>query len=120
MEDLNIKEEVEVKQNSILFVGFDYVQIFSIVVSLKKQDFILKQTTSLNEAFDILQSEKFDLIILDKENIKTEIDEFVKYCKDQKSKILTVSNENIDEENHIHKEKIKEELNSKLSKILGK
>lgn len=120
MEDLNIKEEVEVKQNSILFVGFDYVQIFSIVVSLKKQDFILKQTLSLNEAFDILQSEKFDLIILDKENIKTEIDEFVKYCKDQKNKILIVSNENTDEENYIHKEKIKEELISKISKILGK
>ena len=118
--DIDLKDESANTQNKVMLLGFDYAMAFPVVVGLKKHDIIIKQSNLLNDAYDILDEEKYDLIVIDEENIKVEIEEFVSYCKERVKNILIIGDIKNDSELYFEKQKVKGELISKILTILGK
>lgn len=123
VEDLNVSEEENPILNSkILLINSNHSLLFPIAIALKKQNILLSYCESLNQAYDLIQKESFDLIILDEDNSKAPIDEFLIYCREQKNKTIIISSKddgNLDDD-FIKKDLVKTELIDKILNYLGK
>lgn len=123
VEDLNVSEEENPILNSkILLINSNHSLLFPIAIALKKQNILLSYCESLNQAYDLIQKESFDLIILDEDNSKAPIDEFLIYCREQKNKTIIISSKNDGnlDDDFIKKDLVKTELIDKILNYLGK
>jgi two-component system chemotaxis sensor kinase CheA len=119
--DLDIKEEdlTSQKNEKILVIDSDYGSFFSIAVYLKKNEFILNYCKYLNEAREILEDSKHELIIIYEENFVTQMDDFLDYCNNNNLKFIVVGSAQ-ENEHYINKELVKTELLDKILNYLGK
>ena len=122
MEDLNIKDELAASKTTgkILIINGDHTLLFPVVIALKKHDISIEYATSLNSAMEVLESDLFDVMIIDEENTKAPIDEFVNYCNEKHFKLIIISSKESDNENYINRDLVKSELVNKTLKYLGK
>ena len=122
MEDLNIKDELAASKTTgkILIINGDHTLLFPVAIALKKHDISIEYATSLNSAMEVLESDLFDVMIIDEENTKAPIDEFVNYCNEKHFKLIIISSKESDNENYINRDLVKSELVNKTLKYLGK
>lgn len=120
MDDSTINQDEVILEKKVLFINNDHTLLFPIVISLKKHNIILKYSESLTNAYEQLQENSFDLIVVDEDNTKTPIDEFVIYCKHENIKTIIISSENKDNEDYMKRDLIKTNLSEKILDYLGK
>ncbi len=120
MDAANTSENMQSKIQNVVLLNCDKLTMFPIVVQLKKYDIELTQVDSLTDTFELLEKEYQDLVVIDKENTKTAIDEFLNYCNEQNSQVLILSNDDTEDEKHINKANVKENLTKEILKRLGK
>ena len=120
MEDLNVKEEQVVnKQSKIVVINNDYASFFSIAVTLKKQNILLNYAKSLNEAYEFLE-EFYDLVIIDEDFVKTNLEKFTLFCEEKNTKLIILSSDEMKNDYYFDKKVIKTELLNKILLTLGK
>ena len=121
MDDIKIDPENNVnKEEKILVINSDYAFFFPIAVSLRKHNFILTYCKSFDEAYDILRDE-YDLVIIDEDNSDIKIFEFIDYCENKElKKIIITSKSDVQEEDYLEKQFVKNELLTKILNYIGK
>lgn len=116
MENLDISEINNINKKEILVINSDYTFFFPLAIFFKKENIKLEYYKSLDEFYEKL-NKFYDLVILDDNNINSEIEKFVEYCKDKKIKIKILSfNDVEDSDIYLNKNLTKTEL---LNKILN-
>jgi hypothetical protein len=118
MEDINTSQDIESKVQRIVLLNCDKLAMFPIVVQLKKHDIKLIQLDSLTDTFDLMEKEYQDLVVIDKENTKTKIDEFVNYCKGKETQTIILSKS--EDQKYFHKDDVKENLVKEILEKLGR
>ena len=77
-----------------------------------------------NQQFATLQhiplKEKYDLVIIDEDNSNLDIFDFLDYCKEKELKKIVISSENIEDEDYLKKQFMKNELMIKILTYLGR
>jgi two-component system chemotaxis sensor kinase CheA len=120
IEDINIKEEKNIKEKNILILNNDYISFFPIAVALKKENFILTYCKSFQEAYIELK-QKYDLVVVFDNNFDLDILDFIEYCEDKRlKKIIITSNVDIDNNDYLEKELVKNELFNKIVNHIGR
>lgn len=113
--DEKVLEETNISKNEkILVINSDYSSFFPIAVFLKKQDVSLSYSNNFEEALSLLD-EFFNVVVIYEENLTSDLDEFIEYCKNKNIKFIVVTQKDKNDENFIRKELVKTEL---LNKIL--
>ena len=102
-----------------MIINSDYLAFFPIAVLLRKENLILTYCKSFQEAYDILK-EKYDLVIIDEDNSNLDIFDFLDYCKEKELKKIVISSENIEDEDYLKKQFMKNELMIKILTYLGR
>ena len=118
-ESLKQEDNIIKKDEKLLIINSDYVGFFPIAVLLRKQNFILTYCQSFVEAYALLK-EKYDLVIIDEDNSNLDIFDFLDYCKEKGLKKIVISSENIEDEDYLKKQFMKNELMNKILTYLGK
>ncbi|GGD40263.1 hypothetical protein GCM10012288_12900 [Malaciobacter pacificus] len=118
MEDINTSQDIESKVQRVVLLNCDKLAMFPIVVQLKKHDIKLIQLDSLTDTFDLMEKEYQDLVVIDKENTKTKIDEFVNYCKGKETQTIILSKS--EDQKYFHKDDVKENLVKEILEKLGR
>ena len=120
MEESSFEEkDIIKKEEKILIINSDHIAFFPIAVLLRKQNFILTYCQSFVEAYSVLK-EKYDLVIIDEDNSDLDIFDFLDYCKEKGLKKIVISSENIEDEDYLKKQFMKNELMNKILTYLGK
>ena len=120
MEESSFEEkDIIKKEEKILIINSDHIAFFTIAVLLRKQNFILTYCQSFVEAYSVLK-EKYDLVIIDEDNSDLDIFDFLDYCKEKGLKKIVISSENIEDEDYLKKQFMKNELMNKILTYLGK
>jgi len=120
MEDVDISDESYIKEYKVILLNCDNITMLPVVVGLRKNDVILKRLDSLNDTFEILEKEEFDLIVIDKENTLTQIDKFINYCQEKNTQTIVLSKEDTNVTNFFDKKDIKAKLVDEILKRIGK
>ena len=115
MEDINIEKTQIIKEKEILLINSDYEFFFPLAISLKKEDIKIDYCKSLDEFYEKLEK-KYDLIILDDNNMDDEVDDFINFCDKREYKINIFSFKVSEKDIYINKILDKQEL---LIKILN-
>lgn len=119
LEDVDLDLEKIKKQHKIALVNFDYATAFPVVVNLKKNNVLVNQTNFFSEAYDLLEKDVYDLVVINQNDLETEVSEFLFYCKEKGNKVLVVSDDEIEDEIHFNKQDIRD-LGNNILMILGK
>ena len=119
MEDVDIKEEIIKKDEKVLVINSDYVSFFPIAVFLKKENVILNYCKSFYEAYEVLE-EKYDLVVIDEDNSDLDIFEFLDYCKEKNLKKIVISSKDVEDEDYIAKQDMKNKLVNKILEYIGR
>ncbi|APW65854.1 hypothetical protein LPB137_08280 [Poseidonibacter parvus] len=120
MEDVDISDESYIKEYKVILLNCDNITMLPVVVGLRKNDVILKRLDSLNDTFEILEKEEFDLIVIDKENTLTQIDKFINYCQEKNTQTIVLSKEDTNVTNFFDKKDIKAKLVDEILEKIGK
>ena len=115
MDDFNIEEIEPLQEKQILVINSDYEFFFPLAISLKKENIKIDYCKSLDEFYE-KQMKKYDLIILDDNNLDDEANEFIEYCQKKEFKISIFSFKAMENEIYINKILDKQEL---LNNILN-
>ena len=120
MEDIDVSTQAVTKEYKVILLSCDNIAMLPVVVGLRKHDVILKRLDSLNDAFEILENEEFDLIVIDKENTLTQIDKFITYCREKNTHTIVLSNQDTNTTNFFDKKDVKDKLVDEILKRIGK
>jgi two-component system chemotaxis sensor kinase CheA len=115
MDDFNIEETQLVGEKQILVINSDYEFFFTLAISLKKENIKIDYCKSLDEFYE-KQIKKYNLIILDDNDLDDEVNEFIEYCQKKEFKFNIFSFKVIENEIYINKILDKQEL---LNNILN-
>lgn len=118
MEDMNLNESANLVEKRVILLNCDHLMMFPVVVGLKKNDVVLKQLDSLADTFEILENEHYDLVVIDKDKTRTQIDEFISYCKEKDCETIILSDE--ENEKYFKKSDVKTNLVNSILEKIGK